>query len=105
MKYEIKAATACYTGGGIYIYYGQLENDLFFMSCDTWESILVLNADPSCEESQYPEYQEQHYIEELINNDYKTFLNKMLRHIVDGGAPYDNSHNYSTHELKERIIK
>ena len=105
MKYEIKSASANYTGGGIYVYQGELLCGLWFMACDTWESILICDANPNCDGSDYPEWQNQHYVEELIYDDYVTFFNAMLRHIIDGKPSFEEIHNFDRYELEERYIK
>ena len=105
MKYTIKSASACYTGGGIYVYHGELDNGLWFSTCDTWESVLICNACPNFEESGYPEWQNAHMVEELTDRDYATFFNAMLRHIIEGKRSFDGSKNYSVSELEERFVK
>ncbi len=105
MKHKIETATACYTGGGIYIYYGQLESGLYFLACDECEAISICDADTSTEEAQYPEWQEQHTVEELMGENFECFWNAMLLHIINGGLSYDEWHNYLTSDLEERIIK
>ena len=104
-KHKIKTASAVYTGGGIYIYYGQLENSLFFITNDDIESIYICNDDTSTEEAQYPEFYEQHTVEEISGEAFKVFWNQMLSHILDGGAAHDRWSNYSQSELEIRIIK
>jgi hypothetical protein len=99
-NYKIKNANACYTGGGIYIYYGELENGLFFRACDDWESIEICNADTSTEEADFYEFYENHTIESIGGNDYISFWNNMLLWIIHN-APKGN---YNASELENRII-
>ena len=105
MKHTIKTATACYTGGGIYIYYGQLENGLYFRACDEFDAIYICNANTSTEEADYCEFYEAYTVEELKGELFKNFWNKMLLHIIDKKTAFDECNNYSTNELKNRIIK
>lgn len=100
-NYEIKNATAIYTGGGIYIYYGQLSNGLWFRTWDENESICICNSDTSVEEADYGEFYDEHMIEELINHKYKSFFNTMLQWIIDN----DKHGNYLASDLQARMIK
>lgn len=104
-KYKIKTATACYTGGGIYIYYGQLENGLYFRAGDEEEVIYICNANTSTEEADYLEFYEEHTIEELKGKTFITFFNLMIAHVLEGGATFDEWSNYSKSELERRIKK
>ena len=48
-NYKIANATAIYTGGGIYIYHGKVENGNYFRACDEWECIRTpLNIMTDC---------------------------------------------------------
>ena len=99
-KTTIKNANACYTGGNIYIYYGQLEDGTFFRACDDWECIEICDADTSTEEADYCEFYEEHTIKSLGGKEYETFWNDMLLWIIHN-AP---DGNYSAHELEKRIL-
>ena len=106
MKHEIKTATAVYTGGGIYIYYGELESGQYFRTDDEYYGIDICDADPSTEEATYLGFYETHVVEEIPESDleYFTFWNAMLDHILNGGTAYGNDSNYSTYELERRRI-
>lgn len=104
MTHKIKTATACYTGGGIYIYYGQLENGLYFFTDDDIETVYICNADTSTEEAHYLEFYDRHTVEELTDKAFVDFWNRMLSHVINGGPAYDRWSNYSKSELEERII-
>lgn len=95
---EIKTATACYTGGGIYIYWGQLENGLYFRTWDDAEAIYICGSDTEAEEADYPEFYETHLIQELTGDDFAAFWNGMLSHIIETGNPG----NYSSSDLERR---
>ena len=98
---EIVSATAIYTGGGIYNYYGKMADGHFFMASDCWEGdILVLDADPleSIEESCYEEWQNAHYVDEKI--DYFAFWNRMIDFIIE----HQPEGNYDPFELENRKI-
>lgn len=102
-KHKIKTATACYTGGGVYIYYGQLESGLYFRAVDDWDVIWICNADTEAEEADYSEFYDAHTVEELTGENFKTFWNAMLTHIIGGGAAHGRWSNYSTSDLERRF--
>jgi len=101
MKREIKNATAIYTGGNIYIYYGQLLDGNWFRATDGEEFIEICDSDTSVEEADYYEFYEEHSIETLTDEEYKKFWNEMLLWIIHN-APEGN---YQTDELERRMIK
>ena len=104
-KYKIKSATACYTGGGIYIYYGQLESGLFFRAWDECEAAYICDTDTSTEAAEYAEFYEQHAVEEITGEAFEIFWNQILSHIIGGGPAFDKWSNYLKSDLEERIIK
>lgn len=104
-KHKIKTATACYTGGGIYIYYGQLESGLHFRTCDEWEAVYLCDSDTEAEEADYGEFYEAHTVEEITGDDFTAFWNAMLSHILSGGAAHGKWSNYSPDDLENRLIK
>lgn len=98
---EIVYATAIYTGGGIYNYYGKMADGHFFMASDCWEGdILVLDADPleSIEESCYEEWQNAHYVDEKIDDFH--FWNRLIDWIIE----HKPEGNYDPCELENRKI-
>ena len=101
MKTQIKNATAIYTGGGVYIYYGQLTDGNWFRACDDWEGIEICDSDTSVEEADYNEFYEEHTLKILDGNEYKTFWNEMLLWIVHN-IPEGN---YQVDDLENRMIK
>lgn len=101
MKREIKNATADYTGGNIYIYYGQLSDGNWFRATDGEEFIEICDSDTSVEEADYCEFYEEHSIKTLTDEEYKTFWNEMLLWIIHN-APEGN---YIPDELEKRIIE
>ena len=101
MKREIKNATAIYTGGGLYIFYGQLTDGNWFRAYDEWECIEICDSDTSAEEADYYEFYEEHTTETLVNEEYKTFWNEMLLWIIHN-APEGN---YQVDDLERRMIK
>lgn len=111
VKHKIRTATAVYTGGGIYIYYGQLESGLYFRACDEcpedegYNPIYICNSDTEAEEADYWEFYEKHMVEELRHESAIEFWNTMLHHIIDGKPAHGKWSNYSANELERRFIK
>ena len=104
-KHQIKTATACYTGGGIYIYYGQLESGLFFRAWDECEAIYICDTNTGTEEAEHSEFYEQHTIEELTGEAFEVFWNQILSHVINGGSAFDKWSNYQKSDLERRLIK
>jgi len=98
---KIKYATAVYTGGGIYIYSGQLENGNYFRACDDWECIEICNKDTSLSAADYAEFYDKHRVESLMGNAYKVFWNEMLLWIIHNTP----KGNYSIGELESKMVK
>ena len=101
MKKEIKNATAIYTGGGLYIYYGQLSDGNWFRAYDEWECIEICDSDTSAEEADYYEFYEEHTIETLVNDEYKEFWDNMLLWIIHNKP----EGNYQGDDLERRMLK
>ena len=99
-NYNIKTATAIYTGGGIYIYYGQLENGLYFRACDEWDFISICNADTSTDDAEYAEFYNEHEINTINGYQFEEFFNDMILWIMHQ-AP---DGNYNIDELEKRMI-
>lgn len=98
---NIKNATAQYTGGGIYIYYGQLENGYYFKAGDGEDFIEICDTDTSVDEADYNEFYEKHRVETLTSYPYITLWNKMLAWIIEN----EPRGNYSISELQRRLIE
>lgn len=98
-EYTIKTATAEYTGGGIYIYYGELENGLFFRTADEWEYIAICDADTSVENADYPEFYEEHEIKDICGCDYENLFNEIILYIMHN----EPDGNYNIDELESRM--
>ena len=97
---NISSATAEYTGGGIYVYYGKLVDGNYFRACDDWEWIEICNADTSAEEADYQEFYDEHSIECLTGKEYEAFWNDMLRKILKEKP----AGNYMESELEKRLL-
>lgn len=100
MKTQIVNAIADYTGGNIYIYYGQLSDGNWFRATDGEEFIEICDSDTSVDDANYYEFYEEHSIETLIGNEYESFWNEMLQWIIHN-APEGN---YQADDLERRMI-
>lgn len=108
---EFKKANAEYTGGNIYVYYGQLEDGRYFLADDDGEMMLTYTDPVPCfEDAMYWEWQCEHGIpvtkeqddnaEEgqvwwtLKADDWNAMLDWIIENRPEG--------NYSVSELKAR---
>ena len=104
---KITKATAIYSGGGIYLYYAEMENKNWIMGNDEW--LIVVDTNPiadgkTAEDSDYYEWQMEHLVKEIPEKDFQKVLNKILKTIFDGKSikKYDN---FSIGELQNRYKK
>lgn len=104
---KIMKATAVYSGGGIYLYYAELENKQWIMGNDEWLIIVdtcpIVNEE-TFENSGYYEWQEEHLVKQILEDEYQKVLNKILEVIFDGKTikEYDN---FSIGDLEDRYKK
>jgi len=83
---NIIKAHAVYTGGNIWLFYGELDNNTYFLTDDNG-CTQILNEDPSdFDESLYWEWQEQHLIRDLEDEAERIeFCNKLCDKLLDDG--------------------
>ncbi len=69
-----------YTGGGIYCFLGQIDDNRYFMADDDCFGVMIVDSDPTLayEECWYADWQEEHKIEELDEDDSLSFFREML---------------------------
>ena len=96
---KIKSAIADYTGGGIYVYFGQLTDGRCFLTDDdSEEDVLILNADvnENYDDAFYSDWQEAHTIGhgEIT---YEEIIKWIITNQPEG--------NYQTGELENRLNK
>jgi hypothetical protein len=104
---KITKATAVYSGGNIYLYYAELENKQWIMGNDDW--LIVVDTSPiadgkTYEESNYYEWQEEHLVKQIHEEDFQNVLNNVLDTIFNGKSikEYDN---FSMGDLQDRYKK
>ena len=104
---KIIKATATYTGGGIYIYTGQLENGDYFMTNDDLISYMAyvefFNADPyeEFEDACNEIWQSEHHIGEYSDRKAYEFTKEILNWIIQQRP----EGNYSVNEIESRLSK
>ena len=97
---EIVRATAIYTGGGIYLYYAELSNGNWIHGDET--GLAIFNSNPlTDEESGYSEWQEEHYVADIPENEYQVVLNLIIS-IIEKGKTIKEYDNFSLSELERR---
>ena len=85
---KIKYAYAVYTGGGIWLFYGQLENGNYFLT-DDYGTTQILDTDPSdFDESLYEDWQQEHLIKDLEDNERIDFGNQLLDWLETADSEY-----------------
>jgi hypothetical protein len=104
MKKNIIKATAIYTGGGMYIYYAELEGGNWLIGGDEW--FTEVNTNPLIDEetfeaAQYYEWQMEHTVRDIPEKEYQETLNNVIDVILSGKTikEYDN---FADYELEKR---
>ena len=83
--YDIKYATADYTGGGIYRYTGSVGDGLYFMAATDWDDyVIILDADPDKDPDAagYDEWQNSHRWTEFTGRDAEDFMCRVFDWII-----------------------
>ena len=103
---KIIKATATYTGGGIYIYTGQLDNGDFFMSNDDFMVYVEFyDADPyeELDEACGEIWQHTHSVGEYSGQKAVDFMISVLKWIIQHQQRPEG--NYSVGEIEDRLSK
>ena len=118
-KLNIEYVTPNYTGGGIYVYTGKLKDGNYFIADDTYFGkegdtfspfdIRVVDTDP---DKVYTDedgleytllddiyYQEQHFVEDIEEDDAKEFTKMILQWVIDNKP----EGNYQIGEMEEYL--
>jgi len=94
----IKEAFAVYTGGNIWLFYGQLKNGNYFLT-DDYGATRILNADPSdLDESTYEEWQQEHLVKDLTGKELLEFDDALLDWLIT--APQKNRGGITDQEIE-----
>lgn len=98
--FNIVYANACYSGGGIYIYIGKLDNGTFFIASDEGD-LTIMDTEPTFDYDM--DYFNDHVVEYVdsdtveFSQNFKAILNWILTNKPEG--------NYSSSEIYSRILK
>lgn len=105
---QIKAVEAVYTGGGIWVFVGELLDGSFFMHDDNYATeILSEYPDPEKEEVWFWEWQQPRIIRELdIESEGPAFQLALLEFIRRNNTqPWDDDFSYIEKEAKSLLGK
>lgn len=79
---KIKNGVAVYTGGGIWLFYGDLENSFHFLTDDNGCTLILDESAEDFDESLYTEWQEAHKIKELEGESRILFVDELLDYLL-----------------------
>ena len=99
---SIAKATAIYTGGGIYLYVGQLADGTYFLTADDYmDYVLFLDTDPcTCiDDCCYEQWQSHHRIGDYSKEKALAFKKLVLEWVITN-APEGN---YQKNEIIDRL--
>ena len=94
--YSFKRVEPEYTGGGIYVFLGELDKNYFMAESSNFDVMILKENpikeenDPEYEEIWYQEWQEKHLVENLEPNEALIFFEEMLKYVLDNSGPYCN---------------
>ena len=106
---KVKSAEASYTGGGWYVFLGELSDGTYFIADYPYWDLRIVDEDPRPTfwgddydtDAGYEPWQSAHLIQDYGGDDTKSFFNDMLnwilKHSPDG--------NYNSGDIKNLIAK
>lgn len=98
--FNVVFANACYSGGGIYLYIGKLNNGMFFIASDEGD-LSIMDKEPTFDYDM--DFFNAHVVEYVdseskeFSRDFKAILNWILSNNPSG--------NYNKAELESRIMR
>ena len=118
-KYEIEYVVPNYTGGNVYVFTGKLKDGNYFIADDTYFGkegdtfspfdVTIVDTDPDkvyTDEDGYEYtllddiyYQEQHFVEDIEEDDAKEFTKMILQWVIDNKP----EGNYQIGEMEEYL--
>ena len=83
MASTFRSITPIYTGGGIYVLYGELTDGTYFMADASFYDVRIMTEDPleDWDESGYPEWQEARLVRDLEPNEALGFIEAAIKWI------------------------
>ena len=108
-KAKIIDVTPNYTGGGIYVFEGALDDGTYFLACDDGYDVRILDKDPRKTRrvnggdklGVYPEWQEKHLVRDIDNNKTKGFFEEMINWVLKN----EPKGNYNDGDMKELLVR
>jgi len=83
---KIKTAQAIYTGGGVWLFIGELENGNYFLTANEGYT-LILDEDPEdLDKSLEADWQEKHTIKDIGINE--SFIDDLMDYMKENGKQY-----------------
>lgn len=99
---NIKSVTPEYSGGGIYLFLGELNNGNFFIADTDCYTVRILNIDPRIGEEVFQvDYQESHFVKDLDEPDNLLFFLQILKWTLDNFP----KGNYTIAEIESHFEK
>jgi hypothetical protein len=84
MKYKIKNANVCASGGGCYEFIGALSNNEYFLASNTCFDVRIISRNPNdydYNEIWFPTWQEECLIKDLIDlKERKSFFENLFKY-------------------------
>lgn len=98
-SHNFKSINASYTGGGVWLFYGELNDETYFLM-DDYGGVLILDSDPSdLNESVYVEWQMKYEIKELYKLERQDFCLKVLKLLMKND-PCCNRNGIADNEIE-----
>lgn len=84
---NIIKANAVYTGGNIWVFWGELENGAYFLTDNDGYTVLIDESPKDFDESLYYEWQEEHKVRDIEDEAERIdFCNKLCDRLLIDGA-------------------
>lgn len=100
MTYNFVKVEPCYSGGGIYVFIGELANGNHFVASDCCYDVRLLNADVFSadwdSELWNEDWEEAHIVADLNETESLSFFEKMLKWIIKN----EPKGNYQANDMK-----
>lgn len=106
---KVKSATASYTGGGFYVFLGELTDGTYFIAEYPYWSVRVVDEDPQPTfwgdnydtDAGYSPWQESHLIKDVDDDSTEAFFNDMFDWILKNKP----EGNYNSGDIEDMLKK
>ena len=104
---KVVAAEASYTGGGIYVFLGELSDGTYFIADYPYFDLRIVNEDPrptywddfNEDGASYVPWQETHLIKDVPNDTTKNFFKDMFKWILKNNP----EGNYNSGDIEDML--